>query len=117
MHCSEKLRIGKQPYLSNVARVDHKNFWKYVKFLDKNKETISTLQQGEYIASNGREKADMLNSFFASCWNTSELPLSEEAYSTPFSFGDLTVTPDEVFHLINALGTNKANGLDNISAL
>ena len=58
----------------------------------------------------------MLNSFFASCWNTSELPISEEAYSTQSSFGDLTVTPDEVFHLINVLDTNKANGLDNIPA-
>ena len=28
----------------------------------------------------------------------------------------LTVTPDEVFHLINALDTNKASGSDNISA-
>ena len=35
---------------------------------------------------------------------------------TQSSFGDLTVTPDEVFHLINALDTNKANGPDNISA-
>ena len=58
----------------------------------------------------------MLNSFFASCWNTSKLPISEEAYSTHSSFGDLTVTPDEVFHLINILDTNKANGPDNISA-
>ena len=57
------LRIGKQLYLSNLAHVDHKNFWKYVKFLNKNKETIPTLQQGEYIASNDRKKADMLNSF------------------------------------------------------
>ena len=58
----------------------------------------------------------MLNSFFASCWNTSELPISEGAYSIQSSVGDLTVTPDEVFHLINVLDTNKANGPDNISA-
>ena len=103
------LRIGKQLYLSNLACVDHKNVWKYVKFLNKNKETIPTLQQGEYIASNDREKADMLNSFFTSCWNTSELPISEEAYSTQSLFGDLTANPDEVFHLINVLDTNKAN--------
>ena len=51
----KSLRIGKQLYLSNLARVDHKNFWKYVKFLNKNKETISTLQQGEYIASIDRD--------------------------------------------------------------
>ena len=58
----------------------------------------------------------MFNKFFASCWNTSELPLSEEVYSIQSSFCDLTVTPDEVFHLIIALDTNKASGPDNISA-
>ena len=58
----------------------------------------------------------MFNKFFASCWNTSELPLPEEVYSIQYSFCDQRVTPDEVFHLINALDTNKAIGPDNISA-
>ena len=62
------------------------------------------------------KKAEMFNKFFASCWNTSELPLSEEVHSIQSSFCDLTVTPDEVFHLINALDTNQASGPDNISA-
>ena len=57
----------------------------------------------------------MFNKFFASCWNTSELPLSEEMFRIQSSFCDLTVTPDEVFHLINALDTNKASGSGNIS--
>ena len=57
----------------------------------------------------------MFNKFFASCWNTSELPLSEEVHSIQSSFCELTVTPDEVFHLINALDINKANNPNNIS--
>ena len=86
------------------------------KILNKNKETVPTLQQGVYTASNDKEKAEMFNKFFASCWNTSDIPLSEEVHSIQSSFCDLTVTPDEVFHLINALDTNKASGPDNISA-
>ena len=83
MHCSEKqenkqklwlgirnrvvksLRIGKQLYLNKLAHVDLKHFWKYVKFLNKNKETVPTLQQGVYTASNDKEKAEMFNNFFA----------------------------------------------------
>ena len=34
----KSLRIGRQLYLSNLARVDHKNLWKYVKFLNKTKK-------------------------------------------------------------------------------
>ena len=58
----------------------------------------------------------MLNNFFASCWNTSELPLLEEVYSVQSSFCEITFTPDEVFHLINALDTNKASSPDKTSA-
>ena len=105
-----------EPYLNKLAHVDLKHFWKYVKILNKNKETVPTLQQGVYIASNDKEKVEMFNKFSASCWNTSELLLSKEVYSIQSSFCDLTVTPDEVFHLINALDTNKASGSDNISA-
>ena len=58
----------------------------------------------------------MLNHFFASCWNTCELPLTEDAYGSHVAYEDSEVTPDEVFHLINSLDTSKANGPDNISA-
>ena len=71
-----------------------------------------------HIASTDKEKADMLYTFFASCWNSSELPLSEEAYSNQSTFEDLEViiTPEYVLHLINGLDTTKANGPDVISA-
>ena len=58
----------------------------------------------------------MLNIFFASCWNTNELPLSEDAYGSHVLYEDSTVTPDEVFHLLNSLDSNKANDPDNMSA-
>ena len=57
----KSLRIGKQ--LNKLAHVDLKHFWKYVKFLNKNKETVPTLQQGVYTASNDKEKAEMFNKF------------------------------------------------------
>ena len=52
------------PALATSDMLITKTSGKYVKFLNKNIETIPTLQQGQYIASNDREKADMLNSFF-----------------------------------------------------
>ena len=76
----KSFRIGKQLYLNKLAHVDLKHIWKYVKFLNKNKETVPTLQQGVYTASNDKEKAEMFNKFFVSCWNTSELRLSEEVH-------------------------------------
>ena len=62
-----------------------KKFCKSVKLL---RETIPTLQYGDYIATTDKEKAD---TFFASCWNSSELPLSEEAYSNQSTYDDLEV--------------------------
>ena len=112
----KSLRNGNFRYFNSLTNADHKSFWKCVKTLNKNRETIPTLQQGDLIASTDKEKADMLNIFFASCWNTNELPLSEDAYGSHVLYEDSTVTPDKVFHLLNSLDTNKANDPDNMSA-
>ena len=58
----------------------------------------------------------MLNECFRSCWNSSELPLSEEAYSKQSPYEEATITREEVLHLINDLDTTKANSPDGIFA-
>ena len=75
------VRNGKCQYFESLAKAANKRFWKSVKLLNKNREIIPTLQYGDCIVSTDKEKADMLNTFFGNCWNSSELPLSEEAYS------------------------------------
>ena len=88
------------------------------KKLNKNRNTIPTLHFNDSVASEDKEKADMLNKFFASCWNSAEDPITEETYiSCLSSYEDMAVSPDEVLHLITNLDTNKANGADGISAL
>ena len=65
------------------------------------------------------DKANMLNNFFARCWNSTEPPLTEEMYSTSSSYSsyeEFYVLPEEVLHLIWGLDVKKANGPDGVSA-
>ena len=95
------VRSGRHQYFNSLASADN---MKSVKLLNKNRESISTLQ-GDCIASSDKEMADMLN---ASCWNSSELPLTEEAYGNQSPYEDATITPEDVLH------TTKATGPDGI---
>ena len=56
--------------------------------------------------------------FFATCWNTSQPPLTEDMFCTMLSDipHECTVSPDEVLYLIKCLNVKKANGVDGISA-
>ena len=62
----------KQQYFNNLATTDNKNFWKSIKLLNRNRETIPALHSGDSIVSDDKGKADLLNAFFASCWNSTE---------------------------------------------
>ena len=53
------VRSGRHQYFNSLASADNKIFWKSVKLLNKNRESIPTVQQGDCIASSGKEKADM----------------------------------------------------------
>ena len=101
-----------------LANTDNKNFWKSINFLNKNREAIPALHSGDSIVSDDKGKADLLNAFFASCWSSTEQPLTEDLYpcSGLSTYEGATVFPEEVFHLISGLDTSKANGPDGISA-
>ena len=88
-----------------------------MKLLNKNQNTIPALQFGNCTVSEDSDKAAILNTYFASCWNSMEEPLTEEAYQCAdlSTYEDVTVSPEEVFVLINKLDVNKANGPDCIS--
>ena len=109
------MRIKKREYFDKLVMANSKDFWKTVKLLNKNRETIPALQHENHTVTEDTDKASLLNTFFASCWNTVEQPLTEESYHC----ADLpthVVTPEEVFALMNKLDVNKANGPDGISA-
>ena len=88
-----------------------------MKFLNGREKSVPTLSDGSGIACSGNEKANMLNRFFVTCFNTTFPPLSpstSQPLSTP---GDeLFCTEDEIFHLLEKLEVNKATGPDGISS-
>ena len=73
------MRKEKQKYFSNLTGANTKKFSKAVKHLNKNKQSILTLEQDNVYAVSDVDKADMLNDFFAKCWNCTEPPLSNTA--------------------------------------
>ena len=114
----QQLRTAKHSYLAQLHPRDPKAFWKTVKFLSKNQNSIPTLTQGETAASQSTEKASMLNNFFSSCFNTAFSPLTlicnhDRNNHTEMS---LLCTEDEVHDLLLTLDVTKSNGPDGISS-
>ena len=70
----------KKQYFSDLANASEKMFWKSVRLLHKNQESIPPLNSNGIIVSDDMQKAEILNVFFASCWNSQEQPLAEETY-------------------------------------
>ena len=71
------LRSAKNKYFPSLCGASSSDFWKSVKFLNKNTITIPslTLPNGD-VAMTPAAKANALNVFFASCFNQSCSPLS-----------------------------------------
>ena len=101
----EKLYLAKRRYLRQLNPRDMKRFWKAMKFLNGRGKSVPTLSDGSGIACSGNEKANMLNKFFVTCFNTTFPPLSPST-SQPLSTPDdeLFCTEDEVVHLLEKLG-------------
>ena len=110
------IRSAKLAYFRKLNPKDPKKFWKAVKFLNKKQKSIPTLIVGDTTASTDREKANLLNSFFHSCFNTSHLPINSPIESSTIPSTELLCTEEEVFDLLMSLDVSKANGPDGISA-
>ena len=96
------LRNKKKEYFNRLATAGNKEFWKTIKLLNKNRNTIPALQYHDCTVSQHPEKAEVLNEFFASCWSTVEQPLSEDHYHCT-DLPIYEITPEEFFTLINEL--------------
>ena len=116
-----ELRRAKKSYVNNIARAKNpKQFWAAIKALNgNNSSNIPTLSCNNETVTDDKKKAEVLNSFFHSCFNPALPPLSTENLVTldPTDCpGELLCTEEEVFDLLLALDTNKSNGPDGISA-
>ena len=109
------MRIKKDEYFRRLSGSTNKEFWKSMKLLNKNRATIPTLERDNCTAASDLDKATLLNTFFASCWNSGEQPLTEDTCPC-VDLPAFEISPEEVFALINKLDVKKANGPDGISA-
>ena len=97
-----------------------KEFWRAVKYLRKQQSTIPTLTDdtGD-VAHISLQKAEMMNKFFAKCFNSQSAPL-EGAVTSTTALDDnpeeLYCTEDEVCEMLLSLDISKSNGPDGISA-
>ena len=111
-----KLREAKFTYFSQLKPQNCKDFWKTVKYINKKELSIPTLNDDSSAvgAHTSSEKADMLNRFFAKCFNHALPPLSLECLphaeiNDSDLQMDLLCTAEEVCSYLLALDANKAS--------
>ncbi len=73
---SSKLRQAKIQYFSNINPSHAKQFWKSVKALGKQEPSVSSLMHNGTTCLTDEQKANALNEFFCSCFNTSSQPIN-----------------------------------------
>ena len=61
-------------YFKSLATADNNEFWKTVKLLNHVQVSMPVLCAEGVSAVTDREKADILNNYFAKCWNLSQPP-------------------------------------------
>ena len=117
------MRKAKSTYFKKLNPKNPKEFWRAVKFLNKKQSSIPTLSKDSCEASTGREKANLLNTYFSECFNHSVLPLSNEDVDILRQLPDSDSFPSEflcneenVCELLESLDISKSNGPDGISA-
>ena len=72
-----QLRNAKSSYFKNLnPKSNSKKFWSAVKYLNKKHNSIPVLNHGSMTANTNEEKAEILNSFFSTCFNPTFPPLS-----------------------------------------
>ena len=113
------LREAKRSFFANIDPSNTKQFWKAIKLLNKSTTSIPSLTDGTSEATSSTEKANMLNIFFQSCFNTAVSPLNESSVvqvTTQASFPEeFLCDEDEIVEMLLHLDPTKANGVDGIS--
>jgi len=122
--CNKLLKKERKKYEKLIAKnckMNVKGFWKYVKENTKSNSGVSSLKndQGNIIV-NDAEKAEVLNSFFASVFtneNLDNIPdLPPGSWSEGITLSDILITNLAVENKLKSLDSNKAQGPDQIPA-
>ncbi len=98
-----------------------RKYWSIIKNVLGNKKTeaIPCIIDGDTIATTNAEKADILNTYFATQSTMPPLPPNHQLpppnYLTDIRLHSVQTTPLEVYKILTRLNTNKASGPDLIS--
>ena len=120
--CTKSLKQARKDYERNIAKnskTNPKQFWKYIQNKIKINAGIGTLRKPDgSIATSDQDKADTLNSFFASVFTKEDIVnmpvINEGSYSNGSFLSDLRVTPEAVRSKLSNLKPDKAQGPDKI---
>lgn len=114
-----KLRTTKASFFSNLVTVrsDSKKFWAIIRSLKPRTTSSKVFTDGHFIGSTPLEKANMLNSFFSSCFNSAAVRASYSTTANPISLPEhLDCTAGEVIVLLKKTQIHSASGPDGVSA-
>lgn len=116
------LRQARKAYFQKLNPKSPKQFWKIYKLLNITNSTIPTLVHGDTTAQTNVQKAEMLNSFFETCFNKSLSPVKNinTDFRIPTSsdtfLSTLLCSEEKISDLLSFLDVTKSNGPDGISA-
>ena len=122
--CNKEVKKAKKAYekhVANESKTNPRKFWKFVQDKLKVKKGISVLKKtdGQYT-ENDFEKAETLNSFFASVFTREDKTNVPNMQSSERSDGkalpDIIITPLAVQNKLKNLNPNKSQGPDRVPA-
>ena len=112
------IRSAKKKFFDEIDPSNTKQFWKTVRSLNRAAPSIPNFIDST-VATTNTEKANMLNSFFQSCFNTAPPPLDDNSRVSTLLHSDipedLLCTEYDVVDMILKLNTAKTSGPDGIS--
>ena len=112
------IRSAKNKYLRQLKPTS-KHFWKVVNSMNQKNSSIPMLISDDVEITSPADKATLLGDKFKNNFNTAVAPLNAEDLITVDPINcpvDLLCSEDEVLDIILSFDTNKASGLDGISA-
>ena len=80
-HISRSLKQSKASFYHSLSHAPPSKFWSFVKSLRKSSSAIPSLSSNGHIMETNRDKAECLNHFFSSCFNSSAV-VSQVSSST-----------------------------------
>jgi len=101
----------------NNSSSSHKNFWRYVKSLCKDKSGVPPLNFNETTVHNTKDKAEILNNQFMQPLFVKIYEVYHHNKNSPYpAIPDTSFSVDGILQLLNSIDINKACGPDNIPA-